>query len=281
MGDVEFHLRQQPDLLKGSGYIQWGYSRLRSFDGQVWPELTRDFDLGQVSPLIEQGRLDREVNLLGYGDVLEAANGLCELNVSQRDRGSDFSVSFPVFANTSQIRVKMPEKRVEIDVKRHVYFSDLKALACVRGDTVLADAPFREQIPLLGFPANDTQAEIVSAQGFVQIQDQDLDPDNDWLEVRLVHPRLGEVKKDSNYARMFIPPTERNILLAALRHFCKEKMFEDLLTRAYNVQTVKLHRVLHSSFTYRGFLACSVFRLSFSANRNVSLRRTRTYKGPP
>ena len=238
MGDVEFQLRHQPELLKSSGHIQWGHSRQRSFDGQVWPELIKNFDIGQVAPLIEEGRLDREVHLLGYGDLLEAANGLCELNVSQRDSGCDFSISLPVFANISQIRVKTPEKRIEVDVQRHRHFSNLKAVACVCQQTGLIDAPFREQIPLSDFPATDPQCEIVSARGTVQIPD--LDPDNDRIEIRLVHPHLGEIKADSNYVRMFIPPTERNILLGAVQQFCKGTTLDDLLTRAYNVQPVKV-----------------------------------------
>ena len=240
MGDVEFQLRHQPDLLKSSGYIQWGYSRQRSFDDQVWPGLIKNFDIGQVAPLIEEGRLDREVNLLGYGDLLEAANGLCGLNVSQRDRGCDFSISLPVFANISQIRVKTLEKQIEVDIQRHRHFSNLKAVACVYEETGLIDAPFREQILLSDFPSTDTQCEIVSALGTVQIPD--LDPDNDRIDIRLVHPHLGEIKVDSNYVRMFIPPTERNILLGAVQQFCKSKSatLDELLTRAYNVQTVKL-----------------------------------------
>lgn len=239
MGDVEFQLRQKPGLSEASGYIQRGeFSRIRSFDGRAWPTLTKDFDLGGVSPLIE-GRLSREAHLIGYSDVLDAANSLCELNVSQRDYGCDLSVSFPVFADVVQIRARTPEKRIDVEVQRHRGFSDLRAVVCVRGQTVLADAPFRAQIPLSAFPAVDTQAEIVSAQGSVQIQD--LDPDNDWLEIRLVHPRLGEVKVDSNYVRTFIPPSERNILLeAVVQQFCKGTSLDDLLTRAYNVQTAKL-----------------------------------------
>jgi len=238
MGEVELQLRHQPDLSQGSGYIQWGYSRIRSIDGRVWPQLTRDFDLSRVDPLIEEGQLNREANLLGYGDVQEAANGLCELNVSQRDRGCDFCVSLPVFANISQIRVNTLEKRIDVEVQGHRSLSDLRGILCIRGETVLADAPFRKQIPLSGFSATDTQNDIVSARGSVQIQD--LDPDNDWLEVRLVHPRLGAVKVDSNYVRMFIPSTERNILLGAFQQFCKGTTLDDLLARAYNVQTGKL-----------------------------------------
>lgn len=239
MGDAEFQLRQRPGLSEASGYIQRGeFSRIRSFDGRAWPTLTTDFDLGGVSPLNE-GRLSRDVHLIGYSDVLDAANSLCELNVSQRDHGCDLSVSFPVFADIVQIRARTPEKRIDVEVRRHQGFSDLRAVVCVRGQTVLADSPFRAQIPLSAFLAGDTQDEIVSAQGSVQIQD--LDPDNDWLEVRLVHPRLGEVKVDSNYVRAYVPLSERNILLeAVVREFCKGTTLDDLLARAYNVQTTKL-----------------------------------------
>jgi len=171
--------------------------------------------------------------------VLEAVNALCELNVSPQNHGCDLSISFPVFANISQIRINTLEKRIDVEVQRHRSFSDLKAIACVRGQTALVDAPFREQISLSTHDTGDSCTEIVSAQGSVQIQD--LDPDGDWLEVRLVHPRLGEVRKDSNYVRMFIPPSERNILLeAVVQQFCKSATLDDLLTRAYNVQTAKL-----------------------------------------
>ncbi len=242
MGDVDFQLRERkekPDLPQSIGYIQRGdFSRIRSFDGRAWPELTVNFDLGGVSPLME-GRLNREAHLIGYSDVLDAANSLCELNVSQRDPGCDLSVTFPVFADIVKIRARTPEKAIDVEVLRHQGFSDLRAVICVRGQTTLVDAPFRAQIPLSAFPAVDTQAEIVSAQGSVQIQD--LDPDNDSLEVRLVHPRLGEVKADSNYVRMFIPPSERNILLeAVVREFCRGTTLDDLLARAYNVQPAKL-----------------------------------------
>ncbi len=196
-------------------------------------------ELGQKGVLQMNGIEFRLPHLLGYGDVFEAANALCELRVSlQQDRGCDLSVWFPVFADISGIHVKTPEKRIEVDVQRHRSFLDLRAVACVRGHTVLADEPFREQILLSESHAADTQSQIVSAQGTAQIAD--LDPDNDWLEVRLVHPRLGEIKKDSNYVRMFISPSERNILLGALRQFCRDKTLDDLLLRAYNVQTVKL-----------------------------------------
>jgi hypothetical protein len=62
MSAVTFQLRQPVDLSQGNGYIQWGYSRLRSIDGRTWPAITRDFDAGGVNPLFE-GRFD-SVNLI-------------------------------------------------------------------------------------------------------------------------------------------------------------------------------------------------------------------------
>ena len=237
-GDLEFQLRQRPDFVQ-PGYIQWGYSRLRPFDNHKWPEMTKDFDIGGNNPLID-GQLNREAHLLGYGDVFEAANALCEVNVSlHQDRGCDLSISFPVFADISTIRVDTPEKRINVEVQRHRAFSDTRVMACVRGRTVLADAPFREQMNLSELGTNESQAEIVSAQGSVEIEDLDLD--NDWLELRLIHPKLGEVKKESNYARMFIPPSERNLLLeAVVQQFCKGATLNDLLASAYNVPPKKL-----------------------------------------
>jgi hypothetical protein len=239
IGELEFQLRQRPDFNQ-PGYIQWGYSRLRPFDGRNWPAVTRDFDVGGNHPLIDgYGQFNRAAHLLGYADAFDAANALCEVNVSlQQDRGCDLSFSFPVFADISATRIDTQEKKINVEIKRHRAFSDIKIMACVRGRTVFADAPFREQITLSEVAMNESQDEIVSARGFAQCHD--LDPDNDWLEVRLVHPRLGEVKNDSNYARTFIPASERNILLGAVRQFCKGTTLDDLLTRAYNVQAAKL-----------------------------------------
>ncbi len=169
LGDLEFKLRQRPDFAQ-PGYIQWGYSRLRPFDNHKWPEMTKDFDIGGNNPLID-GQLNREAHLLGYGDVFEAANALCEVNLSlQQDRGCDLSISFPVFADISTIRVETPEKRINVEVQRHRSFSDIRVMACVRGRTVLADAPFREQMTLSEIGTNESQTEIVSAQGSIEIE---------------------------------------------------------------------------------------------------------------
>jgi len=236
-----FQLRQTPDLPAASGHIQWGaFSHVRSFDSRVWPTLTKSFDVSGSSgnsPLID-GHVNHAAHVLGYGDALDAANALCEVNVTTQNPGFDLTVSFPVFADISSVRVRSPDKPVEIGLEWHRGVPDWKVIVCVRGQTVLADAPFRAQMPLLAFNETQTRGNIVSAEGSIRIQD--LDPDNDSLEVRLVHPRLGEVRNYSHSVRMLIPPSERNILLEALQYFCRSAKLDDLLVRAYNEQPKKL-----------------------------------------
>ncbi len=232
-----FQLRQSPDLSKASGSIQWGnFSHVRSFDRRAWPNLTICFGVAGNSPL--EGQHNQAAHFLGYGDALDAANALCEVSVNQQNPGYDLTVSLPVFADISYVRANAPEKRIEVGVERHRSLPDWKVIACVRGETVLADAPFRAQIPLSQFQTDDTGEIILSAKGSVSVED--LKPDDDWIEIRLVHPRLGEIKNSLNVARMLIPPSERNILLEALQYFCRGSKLDNLLVQAYNEQPKKL-----------------------------------------
>jgi hypothetical protein len=237
VGNHQFKLRQRPNLRAASGYFQPGYSEIRSFDGRTWPELRIKFDPGGLNPLAE-GRFNKEVHLLGHADVFEAVNGLCELSVSVRNQGNDFSLCIPVFATISSIRVKTVEKTIDVDIERHGGFPDLKAVVCLRGQTTLVDEPFREQITISTFKS-EGEGQIVSAKGSVQFEN--LSVDNDWLQVRLLHPLVGEVKRDENYARMFVPAAERNILLEALRLFCEDAELDNLLIRAYDAKAPRLN----------------------------------------
>jgi hypothetical protein len=123
LGELEFQLRRRPDLNQ-PGYIQWGYSRLRPFDGRNWPAVTRDFDDGGNHPLIDgSGQFNRVAHLLGYADAFHAANALCEVNISSRqDRGCDLSFSLPVFADISTTRIDTQEKKISVEIKRHRAF---------------------------------------------------------------------------------------------------------------------------------------------------------------
>ena len=151
--------------------------------------------------------------------------------------GSDFSMCVPVFAAISGIRVNTREKRIEVDIDRHRSFPDLRAMVCLRGPSTLVDEPFRLQKTISEFES-ETEGQIVSAKGSVQFEDLNTEG---WLQVRLLHPQVGEVKRDENYARMFIPPAEQNILLEALRLFCQDAELDNLLIRAYDARPPRLN----------------------------------------
>ena len=236
VGDSTFTLRQRPDLGKAAGYFQWGYSEIRSFDNRSWPAITIKFDVGGMTPLAE-GRFTSVAHLAGYADAFEAANHLCELNVSQQSQGCHFYVWVPFFATISAIRVRTPEKSVDVEIERHSSLPDLQAVVCLRGPTTFVGEPFREQKTIPAF-ADEAEGQVISAKASVQFEDVRTD---DWVQVRLLHPQIGEVKRDENAVRMFIPPAERNVLLEALRLFCGDEKLDDLLIRAYDAKPPKLN----------------------------------------
>jgi hypothetical protein len=236
IGDSSFKLRQKRDLANAGGHFQWGYSEFRSFDNLHWPAVTVEFDMGGLMPIAEV-RFAAVAHLLGYADAFEAANHLCEYNVSQQNHGCDFSIWVPFFATISTIRIRTPEKLVYVGVRRHSSVSDLRAMVCLRGPTTYAGEPFREQREISTFN-DETRGHVVSADGCAQFDEVGID---DWIQVRLLHPKIGEIKRDENAVRMLIPPAERNVLLEALRLFCADEKLDDLLVRAYDAIPPRLN----------------------------------------
>jgi hypothetical protein len=226
------------------------------FDGRDWPRLTIKSDPGGANPLME-GQFQREAHLLGYGDVLEAVNAICELNVATgQSNGHDISLCIPVFATISGLRVKLQDKSVYANIVHHSAFSNLKALACIRGKTVLAGEPFREHVPISAFTIQK-DGEIVQSGSLCRFSELNAE---DWVQVRLVHPELGEVKRDENCVRLLIPPAERNILLEALKAFCGDAELDDLLTRAYDIKPPRLKE--GAAFEHRVAWLLGMFGLS-------------------
>jgi len=236
VGGSTFKLRQRPDLANASGFFQWAYSEFRAFDNLSWPAITVKFDIGGLTPVAE-GRFAAVAHLAGYADAFEAANHLCESNVSQQNHGTDFSIWVPFFATISTIRIRTPERSIYVGIQRHSHLPDLRAVVSVRGPTTFAGEPFRELKEIPAF-TDEADGQIVSANGSVQFEDVRTD---DWIQVRLLHPKIGEIKRDENAVRMFIPPAERNVLMEALRLFCGDEKLDDLLIRAYDARPPKLN----------------------------------------
>ena len=72
---LDLKLRKPIDLKKENGYLNFGISEIRPFDGREWPSIKVKLDLGGQSPLANN-QLNQEVQLLGYSDPFEAANVL-------------------------------------------------------------------------------------------------------------------------------------------------------------------------------------------------------------
>jgi len=189
-----------------------------------------------MTPLVED-RVTAAAHLAGYADAFEAANHLCESNVSQQSHGCDLSIWVPFFATISTIRVRTPDKTISVGIQRHSSLSDLQAVVSLRGPTTFVGEPFREQKTIAAF-TNEAEGPVVLANAFVYFEDVRAD---DWVQVRLLHPKIGEITRDENAVRMLIPPAERNLLLEALRLFCGDEKLDDLLVRAYDAKPPKLN----------------------------------------
>jgi hypothetical protein len=255
IGDSTFKLRQKRDVASAGGNFQWGYFEFRAFDNRSWPAIAVKFDIGGMTPIAE-ARFAAVAHLLGYADAFEAANHLCEWNVSQQNHGCDFAIWVPFFATISTIRIQTPEKRVCVGIQRHSGLSDVRAIVSLRGPTTYAGEPFREQKEISGFN-DETKGQVVSAAGFVQVDQVGID---DWIQVRLLHPKIGEIKRDENAVRMLIPPAERNVLLEALRLFCADEKLDDLLVRAYDAIPPRLNE--SAAFELHVSWLLSLFELS-------------------
>jgi hypothetical protein len=238
MGSTEFTLAVRPDLSNSQGCLYVGNLGIRRFDGRNWPCLLITLSMPSGTNALSQSQAHREAQICGYADSFEAANQLCEVDVALgRNEGYYLSVCVPVFAAISNINVKPDEKMVRLAVERHGALSELSAVVCVREETGVAGAPFREQLPVSDFTTKG-DGQIVRMSGSVSLGT--VNP-NDWLQTRLTYPGFGVIQRDENYVRMLMPLAARNILLESmLKLFCRGSRLEDLLVRAYDTKPAKL-----------------------------------------
>ena len=240
LGALQIKLYRQPrpiDLTGASGYFQWSNPDARPLDGRTWPGLWLKFDPGGVHPLSES-RFVNVAHLARYADAFEAANHLCEVNVSAHNQGVDILVSVPVFPTISTTQVRTTEKCADVKIDCHRNIKSLEIMAALRGSTTQHNGePFREEKLISSFSDDEASGPIVSRKGLAQFCDLHSD---DWLRVRLTHPEIGEITRRENAVRMLIPPAERNILLEAVQPFLKETSLDNLLVRAYDEKPPKL-----------------------------------------
>jgi hypothetical protein len=163
-------------------------------------------------------------------------NLLCELNIqSNQSQGHQLYLSLPAFASISRFRILPKDKSVHVEIKRHHELGSLKCAVLFRGRDHQRGEPWKHRLPVE--PEISENGNILTAVGSVALPQVE---DDDWAEVQLLHPDLGQLCQESNSVRQLIPPAQRNVLFEALKSFCSEAQFLSLVVRPFDKKAPRL-----------------------------------------
>jgi len=231
IGGVEVVFRQpiENELSRTLAYLQEGDSEIRPFDSYTWPAAQFHVSPYSVPPLRDD-TLARETTKVGYPDPYDAVNLLCNLNIqSNQSQGCQLYISMPAFALVSGFRILPKDKSVRVEIKRHRELGSLKSWVLFRSRDHRRVEPWKHRLPIE--PVISSDEEILTAVGSADLPEVE---DDDWAEVQVLHPDVGEVCKKSNSVRQLIPVAQRNVLLETLKYFCPEAEFRSLVVRPFD-----------------------------------------------
>jgi hypothetical protein len=139
------------------------------------------------------------------------------------NHGYSILLQLPIFAAITGATVQPVQERLDITVRRH---SRVKR---TRIHVVRTPGPSR--IPISRTTITkfrpDTNDPIRLETGTTRMTaDKD-----DYLEVTLTHPTLGELDRHTYPVRALLPAAARNLLLEVLKEFCTTQRLEELLTK--------------------------------------------------
>lgn len=277
IGGNEMKLRQSLALNNQANQLDWFYSDIRAFDGITWPNLRILIGRHDGTELTNE-LVTREVGTLSYPDAYEAINALCEVNVrAGQSPGFDLYLSLPAFARVDNARLTPLVKRLDVTVSRHPTLRNIKGVVIHRGEQAFAGQPCKARLTIDSFERRGESCPLETVTGAVQLGEIEQE---DWVEVRLTHPELGEI--DGSFTRplrSLIPPAERNPLFEAIKCFCPEVEIRRSLVHAYEKKSVKLKT--SAAFEVRvawllGLFGCSTVILGeyehlFAPESNVQL----------
>jgi len=235
---LDIKLRRALALNDQTNQLEASSGDIRPFDGTYWPNLRLQIERHEGTELINES-LTREVSTLNYPDAYEAINALCEVNVRVgQSLGFDFYLSLPVFIRVADALFAPLEKRLHVSVRRHHKLENIKGVVLHRGEQTIAGQPYKARPTIDSFLRSEEGSPIETASGSVELAE--IEPE-DWVDVRLTHPELGELDGYfSRQLRSLTPPAERNILFEALKRFCPEAEIHRSLVRAYEQKPKKL-----------------------------------------
>jgi hypothetical protein len=234
---LEIRLRQRVNLMELAGEIRPNSSPLRPFDDIPWPAVSAS--VGASNPRMGEESFVREVGRLGYSFPLEAVNELCQVDVTQgQNPGQEFYISAPAFARIDEVSFHRFEKKLEVKARKHFNISGLS------GTTVLREQYFgmgessryRKLLPNFEVVEKSSSLQVLHTCAH-DLPEISLET---WVEVKLVHSKLGEVQQIMERAQSLIPQAERNVLFEALKHFCPKAALEQLVVNPLSRKSVKL-----------------------------------------
>ena len=163
-------------------------------------------------------------------------NLLCELNIqSNQSQGHQLYLSLPVFASVESFRILPKDKTVHVAIKRHCQLKSLKYVVLFRGRDHQRSEPWRHRLTVETTASED--GDFLTATGSVSLPEVE---DDDWAEVQILHPDLGQLSQESNTVHNLIPAAQRSLLFEALRFFCSEPELRTLLVRPFDKKGPRL-----------------------------------------
>jgi hypothetical protein len=237
IGGSRIKLRQPVKVPELAGELRldpWG---LRPFDGVAWRGVFAT--VGTSDPRMAQEPLVREISPLGYSFPLEAVNEFCGVNVAQgQNPGQEFYMSAPVFARIENARFLVFEKELQLRIQKHADIDGISGTLVLRGQNfaMAESSSYRKAFPELQLLTDGKPIQTMTSTAS-DVPDISLDT---WVEIKLVHARLGEIQQIMPSARSIIPPAERNVLFESLKHFCPEAVLHQLVVAPHSRKTVSL-----------------------------------------
>jgi hypothetical protein len=237
IGDIDVHLEQGINVPELASEIRQDPSGVRPVDCISWPGVF--VSVGRSAAGLGEEPLIREIGPLGYSFPLEAVNELCGVNVTHgQNPGAEFYLSAPVFCQLENVVLRPSDKRLEATIRKHNAISGLSVALILRGQTFAMNesASYRRAVTRFAVveEAGTLQKLLAEASELPQI------PLDKWVEVKLVHSKLGEIRQFIQTADNFIPAVERNVLREALKCFCSEQELSRLLVQPYERKSATL-----------------------------------------
>jgi hypothetical protein len=224
-------------LREQKGCVSWHATGFKYADSHPWPSLTVSRTTQDRAKFYDS-TVNKELSAIGYSSPNEAIDHVFEAaNIHQDAFNCDFFLFVPVFAFISKIWISQSRKRIYVSVVRHNEVSGLRIALSFHGrDSAHGLTPKgRHVLDRFGSPMSDASV----FEETVDAEIPDLLPE-DNVQAALLSSAVGELWSTSDWVSRLVPPAQRNLLLEALKRFCPEDKFEQLVCSPHTIEPSNL-----------------------------------------